>query len=94
MEGATYHFVYMEVVLKNYDRVRFFIDNSLANCKLLLRYTISRTIEIAVVDFIKHLERFAVRSYVDIQRTFDEITLSNAPFYIRKQNTKAVLDSL
>jgi hypothetical protein len=94
IEGATYHSVYMEVVLKNHDRVRFFIDNSLANCKLLLRYTISRTLEIAVVDFIKHLERFAVCSYVDIRRTFDEMALSNAPFHIRKQNTKAVLDSL
>ena len=94
MDGAMYQSVYVEIVLKNHSRVRFFIDNSLANCRLLLRYTSSRTLEIATVDFVEHLKQLAICSYIDIQRTFDEIAFSNVPSHIRKQNTKAVLESL
>ena len=46
------------------------------------------------MDLVKHLERLGVCSYVDIQRTFDEMAISNAPSHIQRQNTKAVLDSL
>ena len=94
MKSATYQSAYMEVIFKNNDRVRFFIDNSLANCKVLLRYTMSRTLEIGVADLAEHVKQLGDCSYVNIQSTFDEMTFSKAPSHIRKQNTKAVLDSI